>query len=168
MKKKSLSRRTFIKKSTAGLAGAALFAKATTTALYENIIKRADTPAILGGTPVRTKPFPSWPIIAEGAEENIIAALRAKKWCKLGGSYVDEYEKTFAEIIGVKYCKTANSATNGLYTSLHAFGIGPGDEVITSVYSFIAPTNVILDIFALPVLIYDVETMQLCALYFKI
>lgn len=162
MRKKSIGRRTFIHKSTAGLAGTALFTKAAVTSFHGNIVKRVDTPAILGGTPIRKKPFPSWPILANGAEENILTVLSSRKWCRLGGSYVDEFEKKFAEIIGVEYCATANSGTNALYTALNAIGIGPGDEVITSVYSFIAPTNVILDLFALPVFVdSDPETFQL-------
>ena len=50
----TLTRRSFIKKSSAGLAGAAL-ASAGTSSLYGNVMKKTNTLALLGGTPVRMK-----------------------------------------------------------------------------------------------------------------
>ncbi|MFB0525317.1 MAG: twin-arginine translocation signal domain-containing protein, partial [Phycisphaerae bacterium] len=62
MRKPSLTRRSFIKKASTGLAGAALAATGTSS-LCANLVKKADKLAILGGNPVRNKPFPStWPI----------------------------------------------------------------------------------------------------------
>jgi len=55
MKKCSLTRRLFIKKTSAGLAGAAL-AAAGTSSLYANVVKKTNTLALFGGAPVRTNP----------------------------------------------------------------------------------------------------------------
>ena len=61
----TLTRRSFIKKSSAGLAGAAL-AGAGASSLYGNVIKKTNKLALLGGTPLRAKKFPStWPIFDE-------------------------------------------------------------------------------------------------------
>ena len=57
----SISRRKFLERTSLSTAGIALSLSGAKS-LYANLAKKADTPAILGGTPVRTKPFPSWPI----------------------------------------------------------------------------------------------------------
>ena len=57
MVKKVLGRRKFLKHTSAAVAGAAAVSAIGKTSLYSAVSKSADTPAILGGIPVRTKPF---------------------------------------------------------------------------------------------------------------
>ncbi|GAG00332.1 unnamed protein product, partial [marine sediment metagenome] len=68
MGKKSLNRRKFLKNTSTGVAGAAAVSALGGKALYASVSKEADIPAILGGTPVRTKPFPSWPVFDQTDE----------------------------------------------------------------------------------------------------
>ena len=54
------------------------------------------------------------------------------------GSFVRNFEKSFADFCDSKYCVGVNSGTSALHLSLIAHGIGPGDEVITVPNSFIS------------------------------
>src|SRR5947208_6101312 len=55
-----------------------------------------------------------------------------------------EFERRFAEYLGVRDVATTSSCTAGLHLALLALGIGPGDEVITTPLSFIATANAVL------------------------
>ncbi|MBU1356442.1 MAG: DegT/DnrJ/EryC1/StrS family aminotransferase [Candidatus Edwardsbacteria bacterium] len=68
------------------------------------------------------------------------------------GPELEAFEKDFARYVGRKYALAVSSGTAGLHMAANALGIGPGDEVITSPYSFIASVNCILYQRAKPVL----------------
>lgn len=70
----------------------------------------------------------------------------------LGPKY-KKFEKLFAKKIGVKYACAVSSGTAGLHLAMIAADLGPGDEVITSPFSFIASANCILYVGATPVFI---------------
>ena len=55
-----------------------------------------------------------------------------------------EFETKFAKYIGTKYACAVSSGTAGLHIALLAAGIGHGDEVITSPFSFIASTDFLM------------------------
>ena len=67
------------------------------------------------------------------------------------GPKVAEFEKAFAEYIGVKHAIAVSSGTTALHIALLACGIKEGDEVITTPFSFIASANCALYAGALPV-----------------
>lgn len=69
------------------------------------------------------------------------------------GKSVGEFEQEFARYCGVKYCLGVASGTDALLLSLKALGIGPGDEVITTTFTFIATILPILYLGAKPVLV---------------
>ena len=60
------------------------------------------------------------------------------------GPKVRELEEKFAKFCSNKFAVAVNSGTAALHTALHASGIGPGDEVITTPFTFIATANTIL------------------------
>lgn len=61
----------------------------------------------------------------------------------IGGKYVKEFEKDFGELYGVKHCIPVANGTDSLYIIMKMLGIGPGDEVITSAYSWISSSETI-------------------------
>ena len=67
------------------------------------------------------------------------------------GSVVSEFEKEFAAYLGIEYCTATTSGTTALEVGLRALGIGKGDVVITTPFSFIASTNAIVYTGATPV-----------------
>lgn len=69
------------------------------------------------------------------------------------GPNAQEFEKRFAKKIGTKYAVAVSSGTAGLHLALIAAGVGPGDEVITSPFSFVASANAVLYVGAKPVFI---------------
>jgi UDP-2-acetamido-2-deoxy-ribo-hexuluronate aminotransferase len=72
------------------------------------------------------------------------------------GPEVAELEGTLADYVGVKHCVSVASGTEALLISLMALDIGPGDEVITTPFSFIATAEVIVLLGATPVFV-DVD-----------
>lgn len=72
------------------------------------------------------------------------------------GPKLREFEERFAEYAGRRYAVGVNSGTSALHLTIRALGIGQGDEVITSPFSFIASANCILYENATPVFV-DVE-----------
>jgi perosamine synthetase len=69
------------------------------------------------------------------------------------GKYVETFEREFADYIGVKHAVTTTSATTALHLCLVAFGIGPGDEVLVSDFTFPASGNVIVQTGAVPIMV---------------
>ena len=67
------------------------------------------------------------------------------------GPKVREFERAAADYVGVSSGVAVNSGTSGLHICLEAAGIGLGDEVITSPFSFVASANCILYTGATPV-----------------
>lgn len=61
----------------------------------------------------------------------------------IGGPAVEQFEKSFAEFCGVKYCVGVGSGTDALRFALMAVGVKPGDAVITVANTFIATTEAI-------------------------
>jgi len=72
------------------------------------------------------------------------------------GRRVAEFEARFAELCGVKHAVAVASGTAALWLALLAHGIGPGDEVITTPFSFVASANCALYVGARPVFV-DIE-----------
>jgi len=67
------------------------------------------------------------------------------------GRMTDEFERALAAYVGAPHAVAVSSGTAGLHILVRALGIGPGDEVITTSFSFVATANVILYESATPV-----------------
>jgi len=156
------SRRDFLATSITGALGLGVAAKGS-PAFFASP-SAAGSLAIRGGKPVRTQPFPSWPIVKANDETSWSDVLHTGRWCRLDGTYVSRFEKAWAERLGSKYCLATASGTTALLTSLNALDIGPGDEVLVPPYTFVATINVVLMQHALPVFVdTDRETFQIDA-----
>jgi dTDP-4-amino-4,6-dideoxygalactose transaminase len=80
----------------------------------------------------------------------------------IGGPAVTDFEQQFAAYHGVSECVACNSGTDALFLALRALGIGAGDEVITTPFTFFATTEVISAVGAIPVFVdIDVTTFNL-------
>ncbi|MDR3197544.1 MAG: DegT/DnrJ/EryC1/StrS family aminotransferase [Planctomycetaceae bacterium] len=161
MKKDNVSRRNFLAAS--GVAGLGAFLNGyTATTLVASDALPDDKPAILGGKAMTLGGVSGWPIL-QGNEENLLLeVLNTKTWCRTQNFKVAEFEKTYAAMNGAKHCIATNSGTSSLINTLAALEMGPGDEVITSPYTFVATINCILAHYALPVVAdVDIESFQI-------
>lgn len=123
-----------------------------------------DRPALLGGTPVRSSPFPSWPVFGEPEEQGLMGVLRSGRWYRGNGENVRRFEEAYARATGARRCLATCNGTSALFVSLNALDVQPGDEVILPPYTFVATVNVVLRQFALPVFVdTDPETFQIDA-----
>ncbi len=95
-------------------------------------------------------PF-SPPDISDKEIENVIEVLKSG-WITTGPK-VKEFEEKLKIYCGVKNVILLNSATAGLFLCLKVVGVGEGDEVITTPYTFAATSNVILHCGAKPVFV---------------
>jgi dTDP-4-amino-4,6-dideoxygalactose transaminase len=75
------------------------------------------------------------PLVTEVIESGVIAQ----------GPMVKRFEDTFAEIVGVEHAVAVNSGTTALVASLQVLDLQPGDEVVTSPFTFVATLNAILE-----------------------
>ncbi|HEV8156208.1 MAG TPA: DegT/DnrJ/EryC1/StrS family aminotransferase, partial [Gaiellales bacterium] len=79
----------------------------------------------------------------DGREEELVLDVLRSGDLALGPVY-RRFEEAFADIAGTAYAVACSSGTAGLHASLARLGVGPGDEVVTSSFSFVASANVIL------------------------
>ncbi|MBX3382488.1 MAG: DegT/DnrJ/EryC1/StrS family aminotransferase [Phycisphaeraceae bacterium] len=100
----------------------------------------------------------SRPDITDLEETMVLAALRSGRLSI--GPMVEQFETLVATRAGCRYGVAVNSGTSGLYLALRALNIGPGDEVITTPFSFVASANCILMAGAKPVFV-DIDPVTL-------
>ncbi|MGC8793595.1 MAG: DegT/DnrJ/EryC1/StrS family aminotransferase [Bryobacteraceae bacterium] len=109
---------------------------------------------------MRTAKFPRWPAFREADEKAVLPVLRSGVWSR--DKVVDEAEIRFARLMGAKYCLATCNGTNAIITAVRSAGIGAGDEVITTPYTFVASVLPILLANALPVFAdIDPDTWQI-------
>jgi dTDP-4-amino-4,6-dideoxygalactose transaminase len=89
------------------------------------------------------------PIIEEEEKKAVMGVLESGNLAQ--GMVVKEFEEDFAEYTGTKYAVAASNGTTALHTALLAVGVGEGDEVVTTPFTFIATANSILYCNARPV-----------------
>jgi dTDP-4-amino-4,6-dideoxygalactose transaminase len=128
------------------------------------------TLALLGGTPVRTAPFPAYKVIGEEEKAAVNAVMDSGILSRFlgtwhpdffGGPEVQAFEKEWAAVSGTKHAISVNSCTSGLYAAVGALGCGPGDEVICSPYTMIASATAAVAFNAVPVFA-DIDPESYC------
>ena len=98
------------------------------------------------------------PLIGEEEKRAVMEVLDSGQLAQ--GSRTEAFEKAFAEYIGTKHAIGVNSGTAALIVALQAHGVGPGDEVITTPFSFIATATSIIACGATPVFV-DIDPFDL-------
>jgi dTDP-4-amino-4,6-dideoxygalactose transaminase len=101
--------------------------------------------------------FPSWPVFDVDEREAALAVLASGKVNYWTGQLGREFEREYAAYTGRKHAVALHNGTLALELALHAFGIGAGDEVITSPRTFIASASAAVMCGAKPVFA-DVDT----------
>ena len=101
--------------------------------------------AIFGGTPERSKPFPSWPVFDDSEEKALLEVVRSGNWWRYShgqaveatapeagqpGSKVAEFQAAFAHFQGAKYGIACANGTAALEVALKALGVGPETKLL--------------------------------------
>ncbi len=108
--------------------------------------------AVLGGEPIREKPFPQWPMFDEREVEALRKVVQSRVW-GIGGKMVEEFSEKFAAYQQAKFGLAVANGTVALEVALRAVGITAGDEVIMPAYTFMATPASTLQVNALPVFV---------------
>jgi dTDP-4-amino-4,6-dideoxygalactose transaminase len=106
---------------------------------------------MFGGTPIRSRPFPSWPIFDESDEQRVLSAVRSGKWGRLDGEEVAQFEKQFAQMHGCKHGIAMVNGTVSLRLALLAAGLQAEDEIIVPPYTFYATAAAVVEANMIPV-----------------
>ncbi len=157
---KNNSRRKFIKHGAVGAAG--LMLAGNSAFANKTVIASSSVPAILGGKPAWSAAnWVKWPIwIPEQDEPLLLQAMRGGAWSR--SKLVDQFEKEWAEMLGVKRSLMTCNGTNALVVGLNQLGIGAGDEVLVPPYTFIATIQAVTTNGAMPVFVdVDPNTYQM-------
>jgi len=111
-----------------------------------------------------SKRFPPWPCFWDDEIEAVERVLRSGKVNQWAGSEVTSFEKEYADYVGVKYAVALANGSVALELALEALGIGVGDEVIVTCYTFIASASAVVMRGAVPVMAdIDPDTLNISA-----
>jgi dTDP-4-amino-4,6-dideoxygalactose transaminase len=120
-----------------------------------------DTPAVLGGRPVRGTDYPSWPVWDDGERSRLLGVLDAGGWWQGNGTVAATFARNFAEFQGARFGMAMTNGTHTIEAALVACDVGEGDEVIVPGMTFVASASAVLAVNAAPVLV-DVDPESLC------
>jgi perosamine synthetase len=98
------------------------------------------------------------PLVGEEEKRAVLEVLDSGQLAQ--GSRVAAFEESFAKYVGTSHAIAVNSGTAALVVALQAHGVGPGDEVITTPFSFIATATSIIACGARPVFV-DIDPFDL-------
>ena len=123
----------------------------------------SSTLAILGGEPIRTRPFPKWPVFDSREREQLETVLTSGTW---GGHpspspKAAELSAAFAAYHGARFAIPTTSCTSALEVALKALGVGPGHNVIVPAITFAATPYAAVACMARPIFA-DVSPVNAC------
>lgn len=129
-------------------------------------MSRSGTLALLGGAPVRTGSWPAWPPVNERIQSAARSALDSGRWAisgpvRGGPSWQQRFAEAWAAFNGVRHAVPVSSGSSALLLAMEALGVGPGDEVIVPVWTWVASASTVLRAGAVPVLA-DVSPDNFC------
>ena len=127
----------------------------------------ADALALHGGSPVRTKPFPDWPVFDEREEKALLGVLHSGKWWRFAfGEGVDLaeskdaersqtvlFQEEFARAHDCRYGIAGANGTGTLEIGIRAMNLDVGDEIICPAYTYVASATCILQNNLLPIFV---------------
>jgi dTDP-4-amino-4,6-dideoxygalactose transaminase len=119
--------------------------------------------ALHGGQPVRTEPYPAWPVHDERDVEAVTAVIRSGQWggFPYPGPQTAEFTRRFADMQGGGHAIAMANGTITMEVALRAADIGWGDEVIVPAYTFQATAAAPMAAGAIPVIV-DIDPESYC------
>ncbi|HTL55697.1 MAG TPA: DegT/DnrJ/EryC1/StrS family aminotransferase [Candidatus Limnocylindrales bacterium] len=119
--------------------------------------------AILGGEPVRKKPFSPWPQYSRADLERIVKVVESRHWggFPVPSKYNGEFAERFAQLHGAKYGLCLANGTVALFAAVQALGLKFGDEIIVPAYTWDGTAIAVLQAGCVPVFV-DVDPDTYC------
>jgi dTDP-4-amino-4,6-dideoxygalactose transaminase len=119
--------------------------------------------AVFGGTPIRTEPYPKWPVYDQRDIQAITKVLTSGRWggYPYPGPQTEEFARRFAEMQGGGFAVPMANGTVTMEVALRTVDIGWGDEVIIPAYTFQATAAAVMSAGAIPVIV-DVDPQTYC------
>jgi len=117
--------------------------------------------AITGGTPVRTTAYPRWPQWDTTERQQLLDTLESGQWWATEGTKVPAFEAAWAQYTRTRHCIAVTNGTHALEVALLGIGVGDGDEVIVTDYTFFASASAVACVNAIPILV-DVDPQTFC------
>lgn len=119
--------------------------------------------ALLGGEPIRTAPFPTWPTYGPEEEQQLREVLYKTQWGigKRVGK-IQEFEERFSRYHNASFGVACANCSLALEIMLAVAGVGVGDEVIVPSYTFVATASAVTRVGATPIFAdIDLDTFAL-------
>lgn len=119
--------------------------------------------AILGGAPIRTKPYPHWPMFDQKDINAVIQTIESGRWggFPYPGPITSMFVQQFANMQSANYAVAMMNGAITMEVALRAAGIGWGDEVIIPAYTFQATAAATMAAGAIPVFV-DIDPDNYC------
>jgi dTDP-4-amino-4,6-dideoxygalactose transaminase len=123
--------------------------------------------AVFGGTPVRRRQWPKWPLTTPNTQRSLLEVLHSGKWAISGWSDAsDTFERrvsrAFAAYVDRRYCVACSHGSAALSIALQALDVGPGDDVVLTGLTWVACPSAVVRLGARPILV-DIDSDSLCA-----
>ncbi|MET7903233.1 DegT/DnrJ/EryC1/StrS family aminotransferase [Streptomyces sp. NPDC005355] len=119
------------------------------------------TGASVPPTPVRTRPWPQWPIPDASGRARLADVFDGGEWNGVTAPAVLDFEAAFGRYLNARHATTCVNGTVSLEIALSALGVGSGDEVVVPPYTFLATATAVLGVNALPVFA-DIDPETYC------